>query len=171
MQDKNGQQLMVRVEIPRGSNIKYEIVGGKLICDRILHTPMNYIFNYGCFESTLAGDGDPLDVVLLSEASFFPGCYVKCKIIGVLMTRDEKGDDEKIITVPIDSVDPQYSGINDIGDLPPSTIEQINFFFKNYKSLEKGKEVIVGDFHGRDHAVGVYNDCVKRFVADVEATK
>jgi inorganic pyrophosphatase len=162
MQDKNGQQLMVRVEIPRGSNIKYEIVGGKLICDRVLHTPMTYIFNYGCFEGTLAGDGDPLDVVLLSEASFYPGCYVKCKVIGVLMTKDEKGDDEKIIAVPIDSVDPQYSAINDIGDLPASTVEQIKFFFKNYKSLEKGKEVFVNDFHGRDRAMEIYAECEAR---------
>jgi inorganic pyrophosphatase len=163
MQDKQGNQLMVRVEIPRGSNIKYEIVGGKLICDRILHTPMNYIFNYGSFENTLAGDGDPLDVVLLSEASFYPGCYVKCKIIGVLMTKDEKGDDEKIITVPIDSVDPQYASINDISDLPNSTLEQIKFFFKNYKSLEKNKEVTVGDFHGRADAMEILFNCENKF--------
>jgi len=166
-QDKHANQLMVRVEIPRGSNIKYEIVNGKLICDRVLHTPMNYIFNYGCFEETLAGDGDPLDVALLSEASFFPGCYVKCKIIGVLMTKDEKGDDEKIIAVPIDSVDPQYSGINDISDLPISTLEQIKFFFENYKSLEKGKKVTVGDFYDHNRAMEILSDCKKIYQASL----
>ena len=154
----------MRVEIPRGSNIKYEIVDGRLICDRVLHTPMSYIFNYGCFEDTLAGDGDPLDVVLLTDASFFPGCYVKCKVVGVLMTSDEKGDDEKILVVPSDSVDPQFKGVNDLGDLPESTLDQIGFFFRNYKSLEKGKKVKVGDFFGRERALEIYQECRQRFV-------
>jgi inorganic pyrophosphatase len=79
------------------------------------------------------------------------------------MTKDEKGDDEKIITVPIDSVDPQYASINDISDLPNSTLEQIKFFFKNYKSLEKNKEVTVGDFHGRADAMEILFNCENKF--------
>ena len=154
---------MMRVEIPRGSNIKYEIVDGKLICDRVLHTPMTYIFNYGCFDNTLAGDGDPLDVVLLSDVSFYPGCYVKCKILGVLLTKDDKGEDEKIITVPHESVDPQYSEINDLHELPPSTLEQVKFFFTNYKSLEKGKKVMVDNFYAAEKAIAIYNECSNRW--------
>lgn len=154
---------LMRVEIPRGSNIKYEIKDNRLICDRVLHTPMSYIFNYGCFEETLAGDGDPLDVVLLTDTPFFPGCYVNCKIIGVLITRDEKGDDEKIITVPTESVDPRYKDINRIGDLPNSTLDQIRFFFENYKSLEKGKIVEVKQFLDRERAWGIYQESIQNY--------
>lgn len=156
-------ETMMCVEIPRGSNIKYEIKHGKLICDRVLHTPMSYIFNYGCFENTLAGDGDPLDVVMLTDTSFFPSCYVKCKIIGVLMTSDEKGADEKIITVPTSKVDPTYRDVNNIDDLAKSSLEQIKFFFENYKSLEKGKKVIVGNFFGREKALEIYHEARYRF--------
>tara|TARA_R100001163_G_C5061510_1_gene198446 strand:+ start:1387 stop:1920 length:534 start_codon:yes stop_codon:yes gene_type:complete len=156
-------ETMMRVEIPRGSNIKYEIKDGKLICDRILHTPMAYIFNYGCFEETLAGDNDPLDVVLLTEHSFFPGCYVKCKIIGVLMTSDEKGADEKVIVVPTEAVDPQYKKMNNISDLPEATVAQIKFFFENYKTLEKGKEVKVGDFGDKAKALKIYKESIDRY--------
>jgi len=156
-------KTMMCVEIPKGSNIKYEIKDGKLICDRVLHTPMSYIFNYGCFEGTLAGDGDPLDVALVTDNSFFPGCYINCKVIGVLMTRDEKGDDEKIIAVPTAEIDPQFEKINNIDDLPKSTLEQIEFFFRNYKSLEKGKKVEVGNLYGRDHAWKIYQDSIKNF--------
>lgn len=150
------------VEIPKDSNIKYEIKGGKIYCDRILHTPMNYIFNYGCFENTLAGDGDPLDVCLvMNNIALHPGCLIQCKMIGVLLTSDEKGQDEKIIAVPIESVDPQYCGINNLNDLPESTLQQIEFFFKNYKSLEKNKQVIVNGFGDRDEAYKVYQGSIQ----------
>lgn len=157
-------EVMATIEIPKGSNIKYEIKDGRLICDRVLHTPMNYIFNYGCFEQTLAGDGDPLDVVLLTDTSFHPNCLVKCRIIGVLMTSDEKGQDEKIIAVPAKNIDPQYSIYKDISDLSKSTLDQIRFFFENYKSLEKGKEVKVGDFKNQKEAMKIYQKSVKAYL-------
>lgn len=154
----------ITVEIPKGSNIKYEIKNGKLMCDRILHTPMSYICNYGCFEETLAGDGDPLDVCLvMANTPLHPGCYINCKIIGVLMTSDEKGPDEKIIAVPVSSVDPQYENVNDLLDLPRSTLDQIRFFFEHYKSLEKGKQVVVGEFKQRDVAWQIYLQSKKNF--------
>jgi inorganic pyrophosphatase len=155
---------MMRVEIPKGSNIKYEIKDGKLICDRVLHTPMSYIFNYGCFEETLAGDGDPLDVVLLAgDTSLFPGCYVEVRVIGVLVTSDESGQDEKIITVPVDKVDPKFSKVKDIKDLEPSTRDQIKFFFQNYKSLEKGKRVVVGDYLGKEDGWKIYRNSIVNY--------
>lgn len=154
---KTNYTALMTVEIPKGSNIKYEIKDGKLMCDRILHTPMNYICNYGCFEETLADDGDPLDVCLvMANTPLHPGCYIQCKIIGVLMTSDEKGGDEKIIAVPVASVDPQYEKVNDLDDLPQSTLKQIEFFFKNYKSLEKGKKVQVDGFKPREEAWQIY---------------
>jgi inorganic pyrophosphatase len=156
-------EVMMTVEIPKGSNIKYEIKDGRLICDRVLHTPMSYIFNYGCFENTLAGDEDPLDVVLITNTSFYPNCLVNCRIIGVLVTSDEKGMDEKIITVPGHNIDPQYSDINDIYELPEATLDQIKFFFENYKSLEKGKKVTVGEFGNNKEAMKIYNKSIEAY--------
>lgn len=157
-------EALMTVEIPRGSNIKYEIKDGKLICDRILHTPMNYLCNYGCFEGTLAGDGDPLDVCLLMDnTALHPGCYIKVRIVGVLITEDEKGMDEKIIVVPVDEVDPTYSDVRDLKHIPNSTLNQLKFFFEKYKSLEKNKEVKVTGFEPRDVAWKIYQESVEKY--------
>lgn len=161
----------VLIEIPRGSNIKYEIKDNKLFCDRVLHTPMSYIFNYGCFENTLAGDGDPLDAVLITDTSFFPGTYVPSRIIGVLMTKDDKGDDEKIICVPAPNIDPTYQNITTLSDLPESTLAQIKFFFQNYKSLERGKTVHVGDFLPPDQALSLYKQSIYRYQTQPQQIK
>lgn len=156
-------EVTMTVEIPKGSNVKYEMKDGRLICDRVLHTPMNYIFNYGCFENTLAGDSDPLDAVLLSDTGFYPTCLINCRIVVVLITSDDNGLDEKIIVVPANNVDPRYENIKDISDLSASELEQIEFFFKNYKSLEKGKNVDVGEFKNSEEAVKIYEKSVDAY--------
>ena len=146
------------VEIPYGSNVKYEIKNGKLICDRVLHTPMSYPFNYGYLTNTLADDNDELDAVLLTPTSFAPHTYIQVKIIGALLTEDEKGNDEKIIVVPIKKIDPRYNEINDIADIPHDTKEQIQFFFNYYKTLEKEKWIKVDGYVGRKEAIKIYHN-------------
>ena len=133
----------VFIEVSKGSNLKYEIckTTNLLKLDRVLHTSMFYPGNYGYFPNTLAGDGDPLDVIVLTDYSLQPGILVNCKIIGVLLTEDEKGLDEKIIAVPSESVDSSYSDINDISNIPSVTLEKIEHFFTNYKKHEKKKRV------------------------------
>jgi inorganic pyrophosphatase len=129
------------IEIPFQSNIKYEIdKNGHLRVDRILSTSMHYPGNYGYIPGTLAGDGDPVDILLLRELSFHPGCRVRCRVIGLLETTDEKGQDEKVLAVTTD--DPR----RDIKELQQSTLDKIKHFFQNYKSLEKNKQVSVGSF-------------------------
>ena len=109
--------ITVFIEVSTKTNIKYEHdhKTGRLICDRILHTPMTYPYNYGYIPGTLAGDGDPLDVMVVTSYKLLPGCYIECKILGVLYTEDEKGKDEKIIAVPISKIDPYTKSINQIG--------------------------------------------------------
>ena len=96
------------IEIPFNSFVKYEIdkEANRMRCDRVLHTAMAYPGNYGYFPNTLAGDGDPLDVLVISEYALHPGTIINVKIVGVLLTKDEKGSDEKIIAVPAPTVDP-----------------------------------------------------------------
>jgi len=151
------------VEIPYNSFVKYEFdEENKLMrCDRVLHTAMAYPGNYGFFPNTLAGDGDPLDVLMICDYAIFPGIHVKVKIIGVLITKDEKGDDEKILVVPNVKVDPNYTNINDYTDLPKWTLSKIKHFFKHYKDTESNKWVQVKGFEGREKAIEIYKKSIQ----------
>lgn len=146
------------IEVSYMSNIKYEIEkdSNLLRLDRILNTSMSYPGNYGFFPNTIAGDNDPLDALLITNYSLQPGVIVSTKIIGVLITVDEKGEDEKVIVVPDDSVDPDYKEINDISDLNEALKNKIIHFFKNYKVLEENKWVTVKQFKDNVFAKELY---------------
>lgn len=154
--------VIMRVEIPFGSNIKYEYgKDGRLYVDRVLHAScMKYPFNYGYFENTLAGDGDALDAVLLTTHSFHPGCYVQCRIVGVLMTEDEKGNDEKVLVVPVPKIDPQYGSYAGLDDIGKNTLEQVEFFFRSYKQMEKEKWVKINGYRDADEAYKIYRESI-----------
>lgn len=148
----------VRIEISNGSRIKYEFdkTSQTLICDRFLHTPFAYPFNYGYIVNTLAGDGDALDAVVICKHSLHPTCSIKCRIIGALQTEDENGEDTKILLVPSKEVDPYSRAIFEHTQLDEHTLEDIRYFFEHYKDLEKGKFVTVKDFISSDAAYDVY---------------
>ncbi len=142
------QEVRAVIEIAQGSNIKYEVDAetGILTVDRFLHTAMNYPFNYGFIPGTLAADGDPLDVLVLSRYPVQPGSVMMVKPIGVLLMEDEGGEDEKIVAVPRAKVDPFYGVFEEVEELPAVLREQIRHFFEHYKDLEKGKWVKVGQW-------------------------
>ena len=154
--------VKVQIEIPQGQNVKYEIdhETNELVCDRFLHGPFAYPFNYGYITHTLGGDGDPLDAVVICDRSLLPTCTIKCKIIGALITNDEKGKDEKIILVPNDNIDPYNKKINNITDLDDHTLDEIKYFFTHYKDLEQGKFINVEDFVSVDVAYEIYNKSI-----------
>ena len=147
----------VFIEISKNSHIKYEYdpVLKSLVCDRILHTPFKYEFNYGFIPNTLSLDGDPLDVVVVMEDELVPGSYIKCKFLGVLETQDDEGIDPKIIMCPCEKVDPTYNHYKSIKDLPSLTREKIHYFFSHYKDLEN-KKVIVGNWLDNNDAIKIY---------------
>ena len=152
------------VEIPSGSHIKYEFDKElkMLRCDRILHTSMSYPGNYGYIDGTLSNDGDPIDVLMVSDYSILPMTLVKVKIIGVLMMIDEKGQDEKLIAVPASCIDPYYDEVNDITDLPKHLLVKVKHFFEHYKDTEPKKWVKVKDYSGRNVAEKLYNEAKNR---------
>jgi inorganic pyrophosphatase len=154
--------VKVQIEIPQGQNVKYEIdhETNELVCDRFLHGPFAYPFNYGYITHTLGGDGDPLDAVVICDRSLLPTCTIKCKIIGALITNDEKGKDEKIILVPDDKIDPYNKKINNITDLDDHTLDEIKYFFTHYKDLEQGKFINVEEFVSVDVAYEIYNKSI-----------
>lgn len=164
-------EIEVFIEVTKESNIKYEHdhKTGKLVCDRVLHTSCVYPYNYGYIDHTLAGDGDPLDVMVVTGYALMPGSYIKCKILGVLYTEDEKGMDEKLIAVPVDKIDPYMKGINGLDDLKEIQRDKIQFFFEHYKKLEPNKWVKVKGWGSKEDACDVLKKSINNFTSSVSA--
>jgi len=152
----------VLIEIPKGSRNKYEydFALKKIRYDRMIFSSMMYPADYGFVPETLALDGDPLDVLVLVTEATFPGCVMEVKPIGVFHMTDEKGPDEKVICVPVS--DPVWNKINDLNELNPHLIKEIEHFFKVYKDLEK-KKVDVGGWGEQQEAKEIVAKCIQRF--------
>jgi len=134
------------IEIPLGGvPVKYEIdkSSGALFVDRFLHTAMFYPGNYGFIPQTLSLDGDPCDVLVVSQVPVVPTSVIRCRPVGALIMEDEAGGDEKILAVPVDALHPFYKDVHNYTDLPQIMCDQISHFFQHYKDLEKGKWVTV----------------------------
>lgn len=133
------EEVVLAVEIPAGSATKYEIGEDGLVhVDRFLSMPMAYPANYGSLPRTLAGDGDPLDALVFTREPLHPGTLVRFRPIGVLRMTDRGEQDEKVIGVPADGVDPTYAGIRELDDLPQIERQRIEAFFRVYKTLPAG---------------------------------
>ena len=140
---KAPEEVLLAVEIPAGSSIKYEInEQGLLFVDRFQSMPVAYPANYGSMPRTLAGDGDPLDALVLTREPLHPGVLIRFRPIGVLRMKDKGEGDEKIIGVPVDQVDPTYAGIRDVTDLPAIERQRIEAFFRVYKDLPEGGDAV-----------------------------
>lgn len=138
-------EAWVRIEIPAGSFTKYEYdtADGRLVVDRFLPDPAVYPANYGAIPDSLAGDGDPLDALVITRAPIVPGAYIRVRVIGLLRVTDDGAQDDKIIAVPASSVDPHYEAVRTIGDLSPAQQSQIELFFRTYKLAPDGTSPIV----------------------------
>jgi inorganic pyrophosphatase len=188
-------EVDVIIEISKGSHIKYEYDKERnmIVCDRILHTPMKYPFNYGFIPNTLSEDGDPLDVVVLMDDELVPGCVIKCKILGYLDTKDDEGNDPKIIACPIGKIDPMWRDIDDLFTL--ESIQRINnlsnqdvnafinwaddkkfnnlninnhtliriIYFFQHYKDLENKSVTVGYFYNKSQAIQIYTESKNRF--------
>lgn len=150
------------IEIPTGSQNKYEFdkEKGAFILDRVLFSPMHYPTEYGYLKNTLALDGDPLDILVLTTFPTFPGCVIESRVIGVLIMSDDKGQDEKLLGVP--TGDPRFNQVNSLDDVPPHVLKEIAHFFQVYKDLENKKTVIEG-WKDAEFAKQLYEECVKRY--------
>lgn len=150
------------IEIPSGSQNKYEFDKEKGVfrLDRVLYSPMHYPTEYGYIQETLAEDGDPLDVLVLTTFPTFPGCVIETRVVGVLLMTDDKGKDEKLLGVPTE--DPRWKQVRSLEDVPPHILEEIAHFFSVYKQLE-GKEVTVEGWRGTDEAARLLEDARRRY--------
>lgn len=162
---ENPDKLNVVIEIPFNSSIKYEIDkdSGMVMVDRVMYSAMYYPANYGFVPNTLADDGDPADVLVLTEYPLLPGSYIKCRLIGVLIMEDESGKDEKFLAVPISKTDPRFDEIEDINDIPKATLNKIKNFFETYKMLEPNKWAKVQDFKDKAEATKLMEQFIKNY--------
>ncbi len=162
---ENPDKVKAIIEIPNGSNIKYEVEkeSGALVLDRVMHSAMYYPANYGFVNKTLSQDGDPADVLVLTDYAMEAGCVVNCRLVGVLIMEDESGIDEKLLAVPTSKIDPTYNEIQDIDDLPKHTLDKIKNFFETYKMLEPGKWVKVKGFENKEAATKILQDAIENY--------
>ncbi|CAD7286966.1 Inorganic pyrophosphatase [Campylobacter majalis] len=161
----NPDKINAVIEIPYGSNIKYEIDkdSGAVVVDRVMYSAMFYPANYGFVPNTLAADGDPADVLVLNEYPLQAGSVIPCRLIGVLVMEDESGMDEKLLAVPVSKIDPRYDNIKSLDDLPKITLDRIKNFFETYKMLEPGKWVKVKDFADAKEAQKILDEAIKNY--------
>lgn len=157
--------IHVVIEIPQNSNIKYEVDAdsGILFVDRKLHTSMVYPFNYGFVPMTREEDGDPIDILVMSNDAFSPLSVVRSKPIGVLIMEDEEGQDSKIIAVPNEKIDYDYSRYSEIDQIDSRVLDKIKHFFEHYKELEKNKFVKVTGWKDSKMAEQIILDGIERF--------
>ncbi len=152
------------IEIPKGSNVKYELdeETGLIKVDRILYTSMVFPYNYGFVPGTLGEDGDPLDVMIITSATFNSGTTVMVRPIGVLLMKDEEGIDTKVMAVPVEKVDPEFANVKDITDLNESIKTKIVHFYSYYKSVEPGKWVKLEGWENAEKAQDFINKAIAR---------
>jgi inorganic pyrophosphatase len=149
------EEFNVIIEIPMSADpVKYEVdkETGAMFVDRFMSTSMRYPCNYGYIPHTLCGDGDPVDVLVLSPYPLISGVVVRCRPVGMLKMTDEAGEDTKLLAVPIDKVCTLYSTVKAPADVPPLLLAQVGHFFEHYKDLEPGKWVRIDGWEGPDAA-------------------
>jgi len=165
--EKAPEIVNVFIEIPMGSNVKYEYdeKADVVRVDRFLYTAMVYPFNYGFIPGTLEEDGDPVDVLVITAQPALPGTVIEARPIGVLVMEDEEGPDSKIVAVPRDKLDPSFKNIKSVDDLPEIIKERIKHFFEHYKELEPGKWVKVREWLGPEEAKRRIKEAIERYKA------
>ena len=156
----------VVIEIPMNADpIKYEVdkETGAIFVDRFMSTAMHYPTNYGYVPKTLSGDGDPVDVLVITPVPLIPGVVVPCRAIGILMMEDEAGVDGKVLAVPIDKILSIYTQWQKPEDLNPMRLNTIQHFFEHYKDLEPGKWVKILGWEGKDAAIKEITDGIAAY--------
>ena len=137
-------EFIAVIEIAKGFKKKYELdkETGCIILDRVLHTSTHYPANYGFIPKTLSGDGDPLDVLVLSSEALDPLVLVKCYPVGMMVMMDGGKTDEKIIAIPVG--DPMYNEYKTIESLPKHIANEMINFFRVYKDESEGITEVEG---------------------------
>lgn len=158
--------IKVLIEIPQGSNVKYELdeETHEMMVDRLMPTAMSYPVNYGLVHDTLGEDGDALDALVFISQPVMTGVNIMCKVIGLLEMEDEAGVDHKLICVPAKAkIDPVCGAWESLDDIPQAHKDQIRHFFEHYKDLEEGKWVKLNEWQNAEIGLKVLAEGQARF--------
>lgn len=153
---KTPDKFNVIIEIPANSgSIKYEVDKKSqcLTVDRFMATNLQYPANYGYVPETLCGDGDPLDVLVITPEPLVAGCVIEARPVGVLRMVDEAGEDAKLLALPTEKACPLLANIQDIADIPELVLKNIKHFFEHYKDLDEGKWVKLDGYGDKAEAI------------------
>jgi inorganic pyrophosphatase len=156
----------VIIEIPMNADpVKYEVdkESGAIFVDRFMSTSMHYPTNYGYVPQTISGDGDPVDVLVITPVPLIPGVVVTCRPIGILKMTDEAGEDGKVLAVPTDKILSIYTQWQKPEDLNPLRLKTIAHFFEHYKDLEEGKWVKINGWEGPESAKKEISDGITNY--------
>ena len=156
----------VIIEIPMNADpVKYEVdkESGAIFVDRFMSTSMHYPTNYGYVPQTISGDGDPVDVLVITPVPLIPGVVVTCRPIGILKMTDEAGEDGKVLAVPTDKILSIYTQWQKPEDLNPLRLKTIAHFFEHYKDLEEGKWVKINGWEGPESAKKEITDGITNY--------
>ena len=154
------------IEISMNSGpVKYEFDKdmNALVVDRFIQPSMQYPCNYGFIPHTLSGDNDPVDVLVYTTYPIAINSVISVRAVGVLLSVDEKGADEKILAIPTNKVDPYFNKIVNYTDLPKILIQKIEHFFLRYKDLENGKWIKICGWKDYIHAQTVVQESISRY--------
>lgn len=163
--------IKVLIEIPEGSDVKYELdeETGEMTVDRLMPTSMSYPVNYGLIDETCGEDGDALDAIVFISKKVVPGVVIKVKVIGLLEMEDEEGVDHKVVCVPVKTkIDPICGAWESLADVPEAKKREIRHFFEHYKDLEEGKFVKLKEWKSAEEAMSVLEASRKRFETEEE---
>ncbi|MCX8168638.1 MAG: inorganic diphosphatase [Candidatus Methanomethylicia archaeon] len=151
------------VEVVSRSRDKYEyhLEWGIFVLDRVIHTSTVFPVDYGFIPQTWYYDDDPLDIMTLSYEPLEIGCLIRVRPIGVLILEDEKGEDPKILSVPI--ADPRFSGVTRLEHVHPHTLIEIKDFFEMYKRLEIGKWVRFKKWDNAEKAKEIITESIELY--------
>ncbi|HEX3822135.1 MAG TPA: inorganic diphosphatase [Candidatus Sulfotelmatobacter sp.] len=146
--------IVVAIETPKGSRnkIKYDPSSRQFKLSKVMPEGMMFPYDFGFVPSTKAEDGDPLDVLVLTDEPLFPGCLVECSLIGVLKAeqteKNRTNRNDRLIAVANQSL--LYSDTKTLKDLNPKVLEQIQEFFVNYQKVRGVEVKILGQAGPRE---------------------
>lgn len=165
--DEDSDELNVIIETPKGSRNKfnYDETYGLFKLGGVLPAGAVFPFDFGFVPSTLGGDGDPLDVLVLMDEPAFAGCLAHVRLVGVIQAEQTERDGEqtrndRLIAVASKSRD--HRDLDSLDALNRNMIDEIEHFFISYNQI-KGKEFKPLGRFGPQRAGQIVEEGIKRF--------
>jgi inorganic pyrophosphatase len=163
----DSSNVNVVVETPQGSRNKYNYDEelGVFRLGGVLPAGAVFPFDFGFVPSTLGGDGDPLDVLVLMDEPAFPGCLVEARLVGVVEAEQTERDGERTRNdrlVAVAAKARNHKGVRQLGQLSEHLVEEIEHFFVSYNEI-KGKTFAPLGRHGARRARAVVEEGARLF--------